>query len=97
SRMEATLYHLGFPGLPVEKLQHPCDEERKRDAESGYEQRHRIVEHPDNKFGRAIAPRAVGGVGHGQTAQQAQPSAPQKPLRSAMGRWGDQAVAWSWP
>jgi hypothetical protein len=31
------------------------------------------------------------------TAQQAQPSAPKKPLRSAIGSLDVQAPAWSWP
>ncbi len=32
-----------------------------------------------------------------QTAQQEQPSAPKKPLRSAIGSFDVQAPAWSWP
>src|SRR6266849_1152238 len=33
----------------------------------------------------------------GQNAKQLHPSAPQNPLRSAIGSLADHAVAWSWP
>jgi hypothetical protein len=47
--------------------------------------------------GWPAAAQPLPGAARRHTAQQAQPSAPKKPFRSAIGSFAVHALAWSWP
>ena len=84
--------HLSDAALPVHKLEKTGNEKRQCQIDPCDQKRHRFVQ-------QNCDPLEYGGFRgypiHRYTAQQAQPSAPQKLLRSAIGKVALHERAWS--